>query len=343
MRRPFYRPEPSRKMKDGIIGHIDYVEVAPARTGKGIGGALLSATFKQLREGHPKLVAMYLAVLAGNRPAIALYEKSKFVKVLGADQRLELQVEVAASERGKGIGGALLSVTFEYLREAHPKLVAMYLMVFVHSCQALYEKSKFVKVLEKGGHEMEFRRSIRNGIWRLSTGEAVVAEVAYRAYQAGDDFKLLKEVKASECTLRIPVPVLSEWRAELRCDHCLSSILNAESFSHWITSSYMQMRGETAQAFSQTVVAVVVMTIPAASMTKEIEDAIKAKMPDPSRKVKNGVIGEINYVEVAASQRGKGIGNAILSVTFKQLRGGHPKLVAMYLAVFDDNLPAIAL
>ncbi|KAF4746412.1 hypothetical protein FOZ63_007754 [Perkinsus olseni] len=81
-------PEPSRKVKDGIIGHIDYVEVAPARTGKGIGGALLSATFKQLREGHPKLVAMYLAVLAGNRPAIALYEKSKFVKVLDSQSVL---------------------------------------------------------------------------------------------------------------------------------------------------------------------------------------------------------------------------------------------------------------
>ncbi|KAF4679280.1 hypothetical protein FOZ60_015232 [Perkinsus olseni] len=62
------------------------------------------------------------------------------------------KVEVAASQRGKGIGKTILSATFGHLREAHPKLAAMFLFVFEDNvrAKALYEKSKFVEVLDFG-------------------------------------------------------------------------------------------------------------------------------------------------------------------------------------------------
>ncbi|KAF4696829.1 hypothetical protein FOZ60_014590 [Perkinsus olseni] len=138
--------------------------------------------------------------------------------------------------------------------------------------------------------------------------EAVVAEVVYRAYEAGDSFKLLE----------------SDWTGLCAAPHSWSCIVGVNEGS-------------------KDILAVVVMTVPASSIEKEVEDAIKAKMPEPSKKIKDGIIGYISYVEVAAPQRGKGMGQTILSVTFKQLGETHPKLVAMYLAVFDDNLPAIAL
>ncbi|KAF4691270.1 hypothetical protein FOZ63_000477 [Perkinsus olseni] len=145
-------------------------------------------------------------------------------------------------------------------------------------------------------------------VWSLFAFRAVVAEVVYRAYEAGDSFKLLE----------------SDWTGLCAAPHSWSCIVGVNEGS-------------------KDILAVVVMTVPASSIEKEVEDAIKAKMPEPSKKIKDGIIGYISYVEVAAPQRGKGMGQAILSVTFKQLGETHPKLVAMYLAVFDDNLPAIAL
>ncbi|KAF4736378.1 hypothetical protein FOZ62_008324 [Perkinsus olseni] len=143
-------------------------------------------------------------------------------------------------------------------------------------------------------------------VWSLFAFRAV-AEVVYRPYQAGDSFKLLE----------------NDW-SPLCASQSFSCIVGVDSGT-------------------KDILAVVVMTVPASSIEKEVEDAIKAKMPEPSKKIKDGIIGYISYVEVAAPQRGKGMGKAILSVTCKDLREAHPKLVAMYLGVFTDNLPAIAL
>ncbi|KAF4678529.1 hypothetical protein FOZ60_016481, partial [Perkinsus olseni] len=120
-------------------------------------------------------------------------------------------------------------------------------------------------------------------VWSLFVFRAA-AEVAYRPYQAGDNFKLLE----------------NDWSPLCAPPQSWSCIVGVESGT-------------------KNVVAVVVMTVPAGSIEKEVEDAIKAKMPEPSKKIKDGIIGYIDYVEVAASQRGKGIGEAILSVTFKQV------------------------
>ncbi|KAF4683629.1 hypothetical protein FOZ62_009373 [Perkinsus olseni] len=152
------------------------------------------------------------------------------------------------------------------------------------------------------------RYSIHSLVWLLFISRVVATEVAYRPYQTGDDFKLLERARASDCD-----PPES--------GSCIVGVENA----------------------TKTVVAVVQMTIPAMRITKEIEDAIKARMPEPSKKIKDGIIGYIDYVEVAASQRGKGIGKTILSATFGHLREAHPKLAAMFLFVFEDNVRAKAL
>ncbi|KAF4674094.1 hypothetical protein FOL46_005798 [Perkinsus olseni] len=149
------------------------------------------------------------------------------------------------------------------------------------------------------------RFSNQSLVWLLFVSRPV-AEVVYRAYHAGDNFKLLEH----------------DWSPLCAAPH----------------SCFVGVNSGT-----KNVVAVVVMTVPADFIVKEVEDAIKAKMPEPSKKMKDGIIGHIDYIEVAPSLRGKGIGGALLSVTFKQLREGYPKLVAVYLAVLAVNLPATAL
>ena len=60
-------------------GNLDNIAVAPAYRRQGIGEALLKEILRRARE--KALAVLYLEVRAGNRPAIALYEKHGFLEV----------------------------------------------------------------------------------------------------------------------------------------------------------------------------------------------------------------------------------------------------------------------
>mmetsp|Transcript_18704 Transcript_18704/g.18538 ORF Transcript_18704/g.18538 Transcript_18704/m.18538 type:complete len:114 (-) Transcript_18704:138-479(-) len=85
------------------------------------------------------------------------------------------------------------------------------------------------------------------------------------------------------------------------------------------------------------------MTIPKRNIEERVKTAIEAKMPEPSKKKPNGIIGYIDHVAVAKDWRRRGIARALLSKTFIQIGITSPNVVAMYLWTFSFNVEAVGL
>ncbi|KAF4664881.1 hypothetical protein FOL47_004895 [Perkinsus chesapeaki] len=72
---------PPSVKKDGEIGYIHGVAVVDAWRRRGIATNLIDLRFKNIDDKRPEVSALYLDVMLTNKEAIALYEKTGFVRI----------------------------------------------------------------------------------------------------------------------------------------------------------------------------------------------------------------------------------------------------------------------
>ncbi|EER10082.1 hypothetical protein Pmar_PMAR007081 [Perkinsus marinus ATCC 50983] len=89
-----------------------------------------------------------------------------------------------------------------------------------------------------------------------------------------------------------------------------------------------------------TVIGVVMMTIPTKEADKKVEELVRQKIP---KSAEGHVIGYINWVEVLEKWQGQSIGTNMLNNMFKYIGLSKPEVAAMYLRVNPHSIGAMAL